>query len=73
MKGNQSLMKNRIAKILGSAGFLLLLLPPVLRADEPACSTSSLQGAFGYTVKGTTPANTPFAAVDGLCSTGTAK
>ena len=59
-------MKNRIIRILGSAGFMLLLLPPVLRADEPACSTRSLQGAFGYTVKGTTPANTNFAAVGRL-------
>jgi hypothetical protein len=55
-------MNTKIIRLLAPVGFLLFLLP-VLRADEPACTTRSLQGAYGYTVRGTTPANAQFAAV----------
>lgn len=44
-----------------------LLLAPGLRADDDnRCATRSLRGAFGYTVRGTTPANVQFAAVGRL-------
>lgn len=55
-------MKKNNLKILGRAALTLLLMP-ALRADDGNCSVRSLQGAFGYTVRGTTPANLPFAAV----------
>lgn len=45
---------------------LTLAATPALRADEDACSTRSMKGSFGYTVRGTTPANTQFAAVGRL-------
>ena len=49
---------------------LALAAMPALRAEDGGCSTRSLKGAFGYTVRGTTPANTQFAAVGRLMFNG---
>ena len=50
-------------KILGAMAALALTAMPALRADDDGCSTRSLKGAFGYSVRGVTPANMQFAAV----------
>jgi hypothetical protein len=56
--------------LLKGMGAALLMLAPALRADNDGCSTESLKGAFGYTVRGTTPANAQFAAVGRLVFNG---
>jgi hypothetical protein len=45
------------------SSLLFVAFTPIMAAGGKSCSTATLDGAFGYTVKGFAPGGTPFAAV----------